>query len=136
MKFDQDLCGTSDMNSTLGSVVRLAMFFKALQTWPKLFQRLPRFKTFQKWPKRSSTSSDIQNLNFAKKLAHNNQPGPQQLTSSHQLDDQPEEPNDRMNYQMTRFTLEEVLDFFHSRGAHFSWQTYKKIFVTHRGNGK
>ena len=28
MKFDQDLCGTCDMNSTLGSVVPLAIFFK------------------------------------------------------------------------------------------------------------
>ena len=27
MKFDQDLCGTCDMNSTLGSVVPLAMFY-------------------------------------------------------------------------------------------------------------
>ena len=26
MKFDQNLCGTCDMNSTLGSVVPLAMF--------------------------------------------------------------------------------------------------------------
>ena len=26
MKFDQDLCGTCDMNSTLGSAVPLAMF--------------------------------------------------------------------------------------------------------------
>ena len=26
MKFDQDLCATCDMNSTLGSVVPLAMF--------------------------------------------------------------------------------------------------------------
>ena len=26
LKFDQDLCGTCDMNSTLGSVVPLAMF--------------------------------------------------------------------------------------------------------------
>ena len=28
MKFDQDLCATCDMNSTLGSVVPLAMFLK------------------------------------------------------------------------------------------------------------
>ena len=83
----------------------------------------------------SIPSSFLKHLYFAKKLAHNHQPGPQQLTSSHQLDDQPR-VNDRMNYQLTRLTLEEVLDFFHSRGAHFSWQTYKKIFVTHRGNRK
>ena len=74
------------MNSTLGSVVRLAMFFKALQTWPKLFQRLPRFKTFQKWPKRFKYFLGYTKLKFCKKLAHSNQPGPQQLTSSHQLD--------------------------------------------------
>ena len=30
LKFDQDLCGTCDMNSTLGSVVLLAMFLDAL----------------------------------------------------------------------------------------------------------
>ena len=30
LKFDQDLCGTCDMNSTLGSVVPLAMFSSKL----------------------------------------------------------------------------------------------------------
>ena len=40
----------------------------------------------------SMPSSFLKHLYFAKKLAHNHQPGPQQLTSSHQLDDQPEEP--------------------------------------------
>ena len=124
------------MNSTLGSVVRLAMFLKHFRHGRNFFNAFLVLKRFRNGRNVSSTSSDIQNLNFAKKLAHNNQPGPQQLTSTHQLDDQPEEPNDRMNYQMTRFTLEEVLDFFHSRGTHFSWQTYKKIFVTHRGNRK
>ena len=36
LKFDQDLCGTCDMNSTLGSVVPLAMFKKA----PEMVSRL------------------------------------------------------------------------------------------------
>ena len=35
MKFDQDLCGTCDINSTLGSVVPLAMFM-----YNPLIQRL------------------------------------------------------------------------------------------------
>ena len=30
LKFDQDLCGTCDMNSTLGYVMPLAMFDKEL----------------------------------------------------------------------------------------------------------
>ena len=38
MKFDQDLCATCDMNSTLGSVVPLAMFFFQSPFFENVFQ--------------------------------------------------------------------------------------------------
>ena len=81
MKFDQDFCGTCDMNSTLGSVVPLAMFFVwwsrkrkgnvqslkllDLQLYPKIFG-LPSVVPF-KWVCGGKKRQEDSFINFGHK---------------------------------------------------------------------